>query len=47
MASHSVLQYVPDVVAHEQTECARFSALTVAISPVLTSNRQRTIQATC
>jgi hypothetical protein len=36
IAAHSVLQYLPDVVMHEQTGCAHFSAFVVAIvSPIL------------
>jgi hypothetical protein len=35
MASHWVLQYLPDVVMQEQTECAHFSPLVVAISFLL------------
>lgn len=32
MASHCVLQYLPDVVMHEQTGWAHFSAFAVVIS---------------
>ena len=32
IASHWVLQYLPDVVLHEQTGCAHFSPFAVAIS---------------
>jgi len=32
IASHSVLQYLPDMVTHEQTGCAHFSPLAGAIS---------------
>jgi hypothetical protein len=31
MAAHSTLQYLPEVVRHEQTGCAHFSAFVVAI----------------
>lgn len=31
MAAHSTLQYFPEVVRHEQTGCAHFSAFVVAI----------------
>ena len=36
IASHWVLQYLPDVVTHEQTGCAHFSAFAFAIffSPI-------------
>ena len=44
IASHWVLQYLPDVVTHEQTGCAHFSAFAVAISFLLASDRQRVIQ---
>jgi hypothetical protein len=44
IASHRVLQYLPDVVTHEQTGCAHFSAFVVAISFLLASDRQRVIQ---
>jgi hypothetical protein len=32
IAAHSVLQYLPDVVTHEQTGCAHFSLFVAAIS---------------
>jgi hypothetical protein len=32
IASHWVLQYLPDVVTHEQNGCAHFAAFAVAIS---------------
>jgi hypothetical protein len=44
MASHWVLQYLPDFVIHEQTGCAHFSAFAVAISFLLASDRQKIIQ---
>ena len=44
IASHSVLQYLPDVVTHEQTGCAHFSAFAVAISFLLGWDQQRMIQ---
>jgi hypothetical protein len=31
MAAHSVLQYLPEVVMHEQTGCAHFSGVVVDI----------------
>jgi hypothetical protein len=45
IASHSVLQYLPDVVRHEQTGWAHFSAFAEGISFLLSSNQERTIQA--
>jgi hypothetical protein len=45
IASHSVLQYLPDVVRHEQTGWAHFSAFAEAISFLLGSDQERTIQA--
>ena len=44
IASHWVLQYLPDVVTHEQTGCAHFSAFVVAMSFLLASDRRRVIQ---
>jgi hypothetical protein len=36
IAAHSVLQYLPEVVSHEQTGCAHFCPLVVSIfSPVV------------
>jgi hypothetical protein len=37
MASHAALQYLPDVVGHEQTGCAHFSSFTGVI--IIPSNR--------
>jgi hypothetical protein len=37
IASHSVLQYLPDVVRHAQTGWAHFSAFAEAISFLLSS----------
>ena len=45
VASHSVLQYLPDVVTHEQTGCAHFSAFSGSITLLPTSDLTRTIQA--
>jgi hypothetical protein len=42
--SHWVLQYLPDVVTHEQTGRAHFSSFAVAISFLLASDQQRVIQ---
>ncbi len=44
VVSHSVLQYLPDVVTHEQTGCAHFSAFSAAIALLPTSDLARTIQ---
>ena len=33
MAAHSVLQYLPDFVRHEQMGCAHFSAFVASIFP--------------
>jgi hypothetical protein len=41
IASHWVLQYLPDVVTHEQIGCAHFAAFAVAISFLLTSDQWR------
>jgi hypothetical protein len=41
MASHWVLQYLPDVVTHEQTGCAHFSPFAVVISLLLASDQQQ------
>jgi len=43
IASHWVLQYLPDVVTHEQIGCAHFAAFAVAISFLLTSDQRRPI----
>ena len=43
IASHSVLQYLPDVVTHEQTGWAHFSTFAVVISSPLDSDQQRMI----
>jgi|GEM_PF-3202037 hypothetical protein len=40
MASHWVLQYLPDVGTHEQTGCAHFSAFAVVISFLPSSDQQ-------
>src|SRR5580704_8624118 len=45
MASHWALQYLPDVVMHEQTGCAHFSAFAVAISFLLALDPKQRIQA--
>jgi hypothetical protein len=45
IAAHSVLQYLPDVVRHKQTGWAHFSAFAEAISFLLGSDQERTIQA--
>ena len=44
IASHWVLQYLPDVVVQEQTGCAHFSPLAVVISFLLASDPQRAIR---
>ncbi len=44
IASHWVLQYLPDVVAHQPLGCAHFSALAVAISFLLPSDQHKVIQ---
>jgi hypothetical protein len=41
IASHSVLQYLPDLVRHEQTGWAHFSAFAEAISFLLSTNQER------
>jgi hypothetical protein len=41
MASHWVLQYLPDVVTHEQMGCAHFSPFAVVISLLLASDQQQ------
>ena len=43
MASHWVLQYLPDVVVHEQTGCAHFSAFRSRhfFSPRIRTHSQR------
>jgi hypothetical protein len=38
IASHCVLQYLPDVITHEQTGRAHFSAFVAAIIVLLVSN---------
>jgi len=38
ISSHRVLQYFPEVVMHEQTGCAHFSAFAVAIPFLLASH---------
>jgi len=38
IASHSTLQYLPDVVTQEQTGCAHFLAFSELISILLTSD---------
>lgn len=45
MASHSMLQNLPDVGTHEQIGCAHFSAFSVFISFLPTLDQERTIQA--
>jgi hypothetical protein len=44
IASHWVLQYLPDVVTHEQTGCAHFSDFAVANSSLLGSDQKQVIQ---
>ena len=44
IASHWVLQYLPDVVTHEQTGCAHFSAFGLDIFSLLNSDQQQAIQ---
>jgi hypothetical protein len=44
MASHWVLQYLPDTIMQEQTGCAHFSALAVDISILLAADQQRVVQ---
>jgi hypothetical protein len=44
IASHWVLQYLPDVVAHEQTGCAHFSAFGLDISFLLTWDQHQAVQ---
>jgi hypothetical protein len=45
IASHWVLQYLPDVVTQEQTGCAHFSAFALTISVLLALDQRRMIQA--
>jgi hypothetical protein len=45
IASHSVLQYLPDVVKQAQTGWAHFSAFAEAISFLPSSDQEWTIQA--
>jgi hypothetical protein len=45
IAWHAVLQSLPDVVRHAQTGWAHFSAFTEAISFLLSSDQEWTIQA--
>lgn len=42
IASQSLLHYLPDVVGHEQTGCAHFSAFAEAISFLLSSDQEGT-----
>ena len=44
VASHSALQYLPDVVTHEQSGCAHFSAFSEATFFPSTSDQERMIQ---
>ena len=44
MASHWVLQYLPDVVTHEQTGCAHFLTVSLVISFLLVSDHKRVIR---
>lgn len=44
MASHCALQYLPEVVMHEQTGCAHFLAVSLVISVLLASNQDRVAQ---
>jgi hypothetical protein len=44
VASHSVLQYLPDVVTHEQTGCAHFSVFVGAISFLPTFDQEWKMQ---
>jgi hypothetical protein len=44
IASHWVLQYLPDVITHVQTGCAHFWGFAVAISFLLASGHHRVIQ---
>jgi hypothetical protein len=39
IAAHAVLQYLPDVVTHEQTGCAHFWPFAGAISFLPTSDQ--------
>src|SRR5271157_3892929 len=43
-ASHATLQYLPDVVMHEQMGCAHFPPFAVVISFLLAPGQQRVIQ---
>lgn len=45
VVSHSTLQYFPDVVRHEQTGWAHFSAFVAVIFPLKKSHHQRMIRA--
>jgi hypothetical protein len=45
MASHWALQYLPDVVTHEQIGCAHFSVLGESICFLLASDHEGMIQA--
>jgi hypothetical protein len=40
MAAHSALQYLPDVITHEQTGCAHLWPFSVAISFLLDSDQR-------
>jgi len=44
MASHWVLQYLPELVMHEQTGCAHFLSVSLLISFLLVSDHDRVIQ---
>jgi len=44
MASHWVLQYLPEEVMHEQTGCAHFLTVSLLISFLLVSDHERLIQ---
>jgi hypothetical protein len=44
VASHSALQYLPDVVTHEQSGCEHFTAFSEPISFLPTSDQDRMIQ---
>jgi len=45
MASHWALQYLPDVVTHEQIGCAHLSVFVESICFLLASDHERMIQA--
>jgi hypothetical protein len=45
MASHWALQYLPDVVTHEQTGCEHFSVFAESICFLLVLDQERMIQA--